>query len=315
MTDGFDWVRHKEIRIVGKEHPMKGRDGQVIDYKWTAPPTVVKAAPKEERMERYLQLVVGLTMSNTSTEVMYRNVRHKGTGLALEQAHMLTSVRDGCFLERVYLPVQKPGEVVVRRVHLLYGSPPKLEEARWLLHPGFIGKRIGLQVGSKEDFTAVMRSYGKLASKVKEKQISLAGQVGWLLPLTDPVSEVQRANNLFPFIAPSGTVQRVNMPLPVLKPVHRTDDNKHSIAEVSDRVVIIGPDVNGNPYHIGHCAEVVPNATEYPKILVRVRFPWERTENGNLERVETIYWLEALCRSNNQLIDGAAMTNFNAIPP
>ncbi|KAJ7070747.1 hypothetical protein C8F01DRAFT_1077163 [Mycena amicta] len=314
MTDGFDWVRHKEIRIVGKEHPMKGRDGQVMDYKWTAPPTVVKAALKEERMERYLQLVVGLAMSNTSTEVMYRNVRHKGTGLPLEQAHMLTSVRDGCFFEQVYLPVQKAGEVVVRRVHLLYGSPPKLEEARWLLHPEFIGKRIDLQVGSKEDFSAVMRGYGKLASKIKDKQISLAGQVGWLLPLTDPVSEVQRANNLFPFIAPSGTVQRVNMPLPVLKPVHRTNDNKRSIAEVSDRVVIIGPDVNGNPYRIGQYAEVVPGKTEYPKILVRVRFPRERTENGHLERVEAIYWLEALCRSINQPIDGAAATDFDAIP-
>ncbi|KAJ7062957.1 hypothetical protein C8F01DRAFT_1251752, partial [Mycena amicta] len=98
----------QEILIVGKQHHMKGLAGQVIDYQWTAPPKVVDAVLNRElRMTRHLQLVVGLTMSNATTNVMYTNVRHKSTGLTLERAHVLTSMKDGCFFERVNVPVQQ----------------------------------------------------------------------------------------------------------------------------------------------------------------------------------------------------------------
>ncbi|KAJ7052473.1 hypothetical protein C8F01DRAFT_1261629 [Mycena amicta] len=305
MKDKLDWVRHKEILIVGKQHHMKGLAGQVIDYQWTAPPKVVDAVLNRElRMTRHLQLVVGLTMSNATTNVMYTNVRHKSTGLTLERAHVLTSMKDGCFFERL--------------ARSKYGDPPQLDELdemRWLINLKFIGKRVDLRVGSKEDFAKVMRSYGNLARKISNKHVAYADQVGFLVPLDQRPLETDRINKLFPFISPTSVAQRVNLPLPVLRPV-RTIDGV-SIAEFPERVIVIGPDVYDKTDRIGHYAEVVPRMTDHPMLVVRVRFKLERTDSGSLHRQESLYWLQALCRSTNERIDdppGPDM-DFNAIPP
>ncbi|KAJ7050744.1 hypothetical protein C8F01DRAFT_1263629 [Mycena amicta] len=323
MKDKLDWVRHKEILIVGKQHHMKGLAGQVIDYQWTAPPKGRQCSAEQRTPHDVLSPAGGRAddvKRDNECHVHQRSPQIVAPVSPLERAHVLTSMKDGCFFERVNVPVRQIGEedLELQLARSKYGDPPQLDELdelRWLINLKFIGKRVDLKVGSKEDFTKVMRSYGNLARKISNKHIAYADQVGFLVPLEQRPLETDRINKLFPFISPTSRAQRVNLPLPVLQPV-RTIDGV-SIAEFAERVIVIGPDVYGKTYRIGHYAEVVPRTMDHPMLVVRVRFKWERTDSGSFHREESLYWLQALCRSTNERIDDPAGPDmdFNAIPP
>ncbi|KAJ7050374.1 hypothetical protein C8F01DRAFT_1377648 [Mycena amicta] len=275
MNDNMGWLIYKAVRVVGK-HKLKGLFAEVVGYCWTAPTSVLQLLPRPIRYH-FLDLQLGLTADNGTHDVPYWNVLECNSGLPLETAEVLLALQSAMFFDRLLPPVVEV---------------PKtgLEEVQ---DPVFIAYNSAPKID--EDGATWLfhpnlakkriNRYPTLNKHIRNKTIAQADKVGYVV-LDSALTESARTTKTVIVLVLRG-----------------------------GRVIMIGPNVFGEKHRIGQYAEMVPNGTEFPARVVRVRFAYERNELGAVVRQEEVFYLEAVSRSLRG-IAGCPETfmDFDAIP-
>jgi hypothetical protein len=176
------------------------------------------------------------------------------------------------------------------------------------LRAQFVDKRIDAQVVDKIDLLQLAQSSQRAGTLLKGKQLALAGRKGHIKLLSAPLAKGQNTG----FTAKDGTT--ASFPLAALRPC-REDTVGMPIAHISGcRVIIIGPDVFGSAASVGEYAEVLPGATQFPDVVVRVKFEYRFNSFNELERREADYHLVCLCLATNIQYAHLPPTVFEARP-
>ena len=201
------------------------------------------------------------------------------------------------------------------------------ETGLWLAHYQLIDKRVDVFAVMPQELEEINRRLPQLKKdkKINGKTVEMSRRertrAGYLVPLTEgvPPSKVPGWSVWCKF-PPSSNAK---MCVVTLRPCRQTDiDREHPVAKcistVRGRVIIIGPDVEGNDARLGDYAETIPGEDGLPTTLVNVRFPKTRDIQGNIVQPTGRYHLVCLCRALNRAVLGAEarckVTDFNANP-
>src|ERR1700761_9638112 len=201
------------------------------------------------------------------------------------------------------------------------------ETGLWLAHYQLIDKRVDVFAVTPQELEDINRRIPQLKKgrKINGKTVEMSRRertrAGYLVPLTEgvPPSKVP-GWSLWCKFPPSSNAK---MCVITLRPCRQTDiDREHPVAKcistVRGRVIIIGPDVEGNDARLGDYAETIPGEDGLPTTLVNVRFPKTRDIQGNIVQPTGRYHLVCLCRALNRAVLGAEarckVTDFNANP-
>jgi len=175
-----------------------------------------------------------------------------------------------------------------------------------------------VQVASLDDLHKLATQHTKLERKINNKTLQQAGAVGWLVPLSRTLGEEDLGINTLDFRAAPAVAAK--MPIPALRPYRRTPKDPITkvdacISAVASRVIIIGPDVKGSKDRIGEYAETIPETTQHGSRIVKVRFAWQRDEEGRDVQLQAVYHLQCLCLARNVDLPSTQKTNFDAKMP
>ncbi|KAJ7061308.1 hypothetical protein C8F01DRAFT_1369493 [Mycena amicta] len=304
MKDSERWLVGMRVQVVGK-HPLKGFRAVVLGHH----------RPDYSQIE----LHINIDQRTTKDKVSFKSVVEINSRLPLNEAVILGDAQDLLTIRpRAATPRPPPSkpttpEPPLHACYQVYGKPPQIEDinGKWLLEPAFVGKRIDVLVTDSEGFDFLCKRFTRLAERIRQPQRNMADQIGFLVPLTRPLQEVQIERDLIPVNFGN---KRTVLPIAALAPC-RTTPGGQSISAVAGRVIIIGPDVVGGVTRIGQYAEVIPGGTSWPDKVVVVRFGAERDRWGQTIRVTERYHLEALCRAQNVPVGDAKATNFDILAP
>jgi len=201
------------------------------------------------------------------------------------------------------------------------------ETGHWLAHYQLINKRVDVfpvtpqQLADINLRTPQLKRERKINGRTEVMSRLDRTRAGYLVPLTEgvPPSKVPGWSVWCKF-PPS---YNAKMCVVTLRPCRQTDVDRHNpvakcISSVRGRVIIIGPDVEGNRTRLGEYAETIPPEDGLPTTVVNVRFPKERDYSGRVVQRTAQYHIVCLCRALNSVVPGAEnrchVTDFDAVP-
>ncbi|KAJ6522755.1 hypothetical protein B0H19DRAFT_1086013 [Mycena capillaripes] len=159
-------------------------------------------------------------------------------------------------------------------------APPQPEgeiTGEWMCIPKLAHKRIDVQVVGVE----------KLSGRVSQTMLNLEGKYGYLL-LAAPVSIIDKKIEVFG-VGKHGTKHAIDRTC--IKP-HREDDLQQHLWEITERLVVLGPDVHSDTRHKGHYAQTIPYLQHtYGPDVVGVKL-----EEG---RPPVLFHMSSLCLAKN----------------
>ncbi|KAJ7240119.1 hypothetical protein B0H12DRAFT_1074831 [Mycena haematopus] len=321
------------VRVVGK-HAKKGQFGVITDYHRTKPAPEGRDSLSRIRewgdIRRDVRIHVAVEHSLIVDEMEVDNVVERFCGLHVMMAVLLKGYRNlNVFEPRVSprnpTPPPPPLENVdLTEAEIVYleeaerrrqapeapaldaWSPPDIGETtgRWLAHPKMVWKRIDVQVCSAETILE-LRKMPNVGNRAGVKVLKVAGLEGYLRPFGHAVTEDKAYAAVLEFLGPG---RDARVPIVALRPLRQTPINggrgeMRCISARKCRVIIIGPDVEGNRDRIGEYAETMPESSApcpSGHKIVLVRFAWERRSDGSDYSPQAQYHLECLCSALNR---------------
>ncbi|KAJ7203746.1 hypothetical protein GGX14DRAFT_569794 [Mycena pura] len=326
------------VRIIGK-HQKKGQFGVIQDYRRVVPAQDGDGSLTRDAewgdIRKDVRISVRIDGSYLVEDLTLDNVVERDSGLAVLMALLLQEFRKVRPFDREIQESSEPSpptlqlsdltEAELRDLSGPSGSPavsrPDVGETTgaWLTHSALVWKRIDVRVESL-DFLHGLAKQPNVGNKVGPKVTKVAGLSGYLRPFGQAVPPHATGSFTLRFLARG---RDANVPVVALRPL-RTTPVLGEVGAVSCisarrcRVVIIGPDISGDPSRIGDYAETIPSSPPSSTDVVQVRFAWERFSDGSHHQAHAAYPIECLCHSLNQdtPADGppVARTDFDEKP-
>ncbi|KAF8145230.1 hypothetical protein K438DRAFT_1991971 [Mycena galopus ATCC 62051] len=299
--------------------PKKAQFGVVTGYRYTKPTIaenlVQRRTSTRKELTEDIRIQVVVEHSQTTLDLPIDKVVERFSGLPLLVAVLLHRYRKLYDFEKRAerpptppLPAMEVGNLteaeLTKVVPVPTTSVPDIGETTglWLTHKNLARKCIDVQVVSPDSLVR-LRKEPNIGNRVGVKVMKVAGYNGYVRPFDRAVTEAKAYSSVLEFLSLG---RDALVPMVALRPLRTTPVNgQHGemccISARRCRVIIIGPDVQGSRSRIGEYAETVPESTPGAGIqIVRVRFAWERLENGSDYQAHAQYQLPCLCSALNR---------------
>ncbi|KAF8170038.1 hypothetical protein K438DRAFT_1773961 [Mycena galopus ATCC 62051] len=302
------------VRI--QKGPKKAHFGVVTGYRYTKAATaeslVQRRTSTRKELAEDIRLQVVTEHSQATLDLSIDHVVERFSGLPLLVAVLLQRYRKLYVYEgRPERPPTPPpptietADLTQAEVNIVIpvatSSAPDIGETSglWLTHKNLARKRIDVQVVSAESLV-VLRNKPNVGNKVGVKVMKVAGYTGYLRPFDRAVADAKAYSSTLEFLALG---RDALVPMVALRPLRTTPvDGQYGemccISARRCRVIVIGPDVEGDRSRIGEYAETIPESSS--TTIVRVRFAWEPRGDRSDYQAHVQYQLQCLCSALNR---------------
>ncbi|KAF8144854.1 hypothetical protein K438DRAFT_1782474 [Mycena galopus ATCC 62051] len=256
--------------------PKKAHFGVVTGYRYTKAATteslVQRRTSTRKELAEDIRLQVVTEHSQATLDLSIDHVVERFSGLPLLVTVLLQRYRKLYVYEgRPERPPTPPpptietADLTQAEVNIVIpvatSSAPDIGETSglWLTHKNLARKRIDVQVVSAESLV-VLRNKPNIGNKVRAKVMKVAGYTGYLRPFDRAVADAKAYSSTLEFLALG---RDALVPMVALRPLRTTPvDGQYGemccISVRRCRVIVIGPDVEGDRSRIREYAETIP---------------------------------------------------------